>query len=193
MMEYIVEKIGMSRTIAVPAVPVTLLKVVEAKVCEVDESKRAIVAYASGKKMNKAIAGQQKKYDLSAEFNRFVTMDVANEDVGSLDTAPLSEAKKIKTSFNSKGRGFAGVIKRHGMAGGPASHGSRFHRHGGSIGNAEWPGRVQKGRKMPGHYGNAKVTVSNEIVSFDAENGILAVKGAVPGANGAMGRVRIAK
>jgi large subunit ribosomal protein L3 len=193
MMEYIVEKIGMSRTITVPAVPVTLLKVVEAKVCEVDENKRAIVAYASGKKMNKAIAGQQKKYDLSAQFNRFETMDVANTEAGTLDTAPLSEAKNVKSSFNSKGRGFAGVIKRHGMAGGPASHGSRFHRTGGSIGNAEWPGRVQKGRKMPGHMGNAKVTVVNDIVSFDTENGILAVKGAVPGPNGALGRVRIVK
>lgn len=192
-MEYIVEKIGMSRTISVPAVPVTLLKVVEAKVCELDESKRAIVAYASGKKMNKAIAGQQKKYDLSAEFNRFVTLDVANEEAGDLDTAPLGEAKNLKVTFNTKGRGFAGVMKRHNFAGGPASHGSRFHRRPGSIGNAEWPGRVQKGRKMPGHYGNTKVTVKNDVVSFDAENGILAVKGAVPGANGAMGRVRIVK
>ena len=143
--------------------------------------------------MNKAITGQQKKYDLSAEFNRFVTLTVSNEETGDLDTAPLSTAKNLKVSFNSKGRGFAGVIKRHGFKGGPASHGSRFHRTGGSIGNAEWPGRVQKGRKMPGHYGNAKVTVKNDVVSFDAENGILAVKGAVPGANGAMGRVRIAK
>jgi len=192
-MEYIVEKIGMSRTIAVPSVPVTLLKVIEAKVCELDDSKRAMVAYASGKKMNKAIAGQQKKYNLSAEFNRFVTLDVANEEVGTLDTAPLGEAKSLKVSFNSKGRGFAGVIKRHGFAGGPGGHGSRFHRAPGSIGNAEWPGRVQRGKKMPGHYGNAKTTVKNDVVSFDAENGILAVKGAVPGANGAMGRVRIAK
>ncbi len=192
-MEYIVEKIGMSRTIAVPSVPVTLLKVLEAKVCEVDESKRALVAYARGKKMNKAIAGQQKKFDLSAEFNRFVTMDVANAEAGTLDTAPLGEAASVKSSFNSKGRGFAGVIKRHGMAGGPASHGSRFHRTGGSIGNAEWPGRVQKGRKMPGHYGNTKITVKNSIVSFDAETGVLVVKGAIPGANGAMGRVRIVK
>ena len=192
-MEYIVEKIGMSRTIAVPSVPVTLLKVVEAKVCEVDESKRAIVAYASGKKMNKAIAGQQKKYGLSAEFNRFVTMDVANAEAGTLDTAPLSEAKNLKVTFNSKGRGFAGVIKRHGFAGGPASHGSRFHRAPGSIGNAEWPGRVQKGRKMPGHYGNEKVTAKNEVISFDANSGVLVLKGSVPGYNGAMGRVRIVK
>ncbi|MBL0686670.1 MAG: 50S ribosomal protein L3 [Sulfurospirillum sp.] len=192
-MEYIVEKIGMSRTVAVPSLPVTLLKVVEVKVCEIDKVKCAIVAYASGKKINKAIVGQQKKYGLSSEFNRFVTMSVANEKVGILDIAPLSEAKKLKVSFNSKGRGFAGVIKRHGFKGGPASHGSRFHRTGGSIGNAEWPGRVQKGKKMPGQMGNVKVTVKNSIVSFDKENGILAVKGAVPGPNGAMGRVRIIK
>ena len=192
-MEYIVEKIGMSRTINVPSVPVTLLKVYTAKVCAVGENKKAIVAYAAGKKMNKAIAGQQKKYNLSAEYNRFVTLRVTAEEAGDLDTAPLGEAKTLKVSLNSKGRGFAGVIKRHGMAGGPASHGSRFHRHGGSIGNCEWPGRVQPGMKMPGHHGNAKTTVKNEVVSFDAENGVLVVKGSVHGFNGAMGRVRIVK
>ncbi len=191
-MEYIVEKIGMSRTIAVPSVPVTLLKVKEAKVCEITDGK-AIVAYANGRKMNRAISGKQKKYNLSAEFNRFATLDVANEEIGDLDVAPLGEAKTLKISFNSKGRGFTGVMKRYNFAGGPGSHGSRFHRAPGSIGNAEWPGRVQKGRKMPGHYGNAKTTVKNEVVSFDAENGILAVKGSVPGANGALGRVRIVK
>jgi large subunit ribosomal protein L3 len=192
-MEYIVEKIGMSRTITVPSVPVTLLKVIEAKVCEIDSSKRAVVAYARGKKINRAIVGQQKKYSLSGEFNRFITLDVANTEAGVLDTAPLSDAKNLKVSFNSKGRGFAGVMKRHGMKGGPASHGSRFHRTGGSIGNAEWPGRVQKGRKMPGQMGNVKVTVKNEIVSFDVQNSILALKGAVPGPNGGIGRVRIVK
>jgi len=192
-MEYIIEKIGMSRTIAVPSVPVTLLRVLEAKVCSVDENKRALVSYASGKKMNKAIAGQQKKYNLSAEFNRFVTLDVVNQESGDLDTAPLGEAKTLKVSLNTKGRGFSGVIKRHNFQGGPGGHGSRFHRAPGSIGNCEWPGRVQKGKKMPGHYGNTQVTVKNEIVSFDAQNSILAVKGSVPGANGSLGKVRIVK
>ncbi|MBN2963275.1 50S ribosomal protein L3 [Sulfurospirillum sp. T05] len=192
-MEYIVEKIGMSRTISVPSVPVTLLKVLEAKVCEVGENNTALVAYSDGKKMNKAIAGQQKKYNLSAEYNRFATLEVNAKEAGDLDVAPLQEAKTLKVSLNSKGRGFAGVIKRHGMAGGPASHGSRFHRHGGSIGNCEWPGRVMKGRKMPGHMGNAKTTVQNEVVSFDAENGVLVLKGSTPGFNGAMGRIRIVK
>jgi len=192
-MEYIIEKIGMSRTIAVPSVPVTLLRVLAAKVCEVDADKRALVSYTSGKKMNKAIAGQQKKYNLSAEFNRFMTMDVANSEVGDLDTAPLGESKVVKVSLNTKGRGFTGVMKRHNFSGGPGAHGHRFHRSTGSIGNCEWPGRVQKGKKMPGQYGNTKVTVKNEIVSFDAENGILAVKGSVPGANGSLGRARIVK
>jgi len=192
-MEYIVEKIGMSRTVSVPSTPVTLLKVIDAKVCEVDENKRAIVAYARGKKSNKTIAGQQKKYNLSSEFNRFITLNVANSEAGDLDIAPLSEAKKLKSTFNTKGRGFQGVVKRWNFAGGPASHGSRFHRRVGSIGMCEWPGRVQPGQKMPGHFGNVKVTVQNEVVSFDQEAKVLAVKGSIPGANGSIGRVRIVK
>ncbi|HEB7537364.1 TPA: 50S ribosomal protein L3 [Campylobacter coli] len=191
-MEYIVEKIGMSRTIANPSIAVTLLRVVNAKVCEVDNGK-AIVAYSKGKVNNKCVAGQQKKYNLSAEFNRFVTLEVANTEAGDLDETPLNEAKVLKVSFNTKGRGYSGVMKRHNFAGGPASHGSRFHRRHGSIGNREWPGRVQPGMKMAGHYGNTKVTVKNEVVSYDAENKILVVKGAVPGYNGAMGKIRIAK
>lgn len=192
-MEYIVEKIGMSRTIAASSIPVTLLKLVDTKVCEVGENKKAIVAYAHSKAQNKAIAGQQKKYNLSGEFNKFATLEVANSEAGDLDLSPLNEAKVLKVSFNSKGRGFQGVVKRHGFGGGPKSHGSRFHRRHGSIGNCEWPGRVQPGMKMAGHMGNVKVSVKNELVSFDAENGILVVKGCVPGHNGAMGRVRIVK
>ena len=192
-MEFIVEKIGMSRTISVPSIPVTLLKVQDVKVCELTSDGRAIVAYASGKKRNKAIEGQQKKYGLSPEYNRFATLKVANSEAGDLDLTPLSEAKKVKTTFKSKGRGFSGVMKRWNFAGGPRSHGSRFHRAPGSIGNCEWPGRVQPGQKMPGQYGNRTVTVKNEIVSFDPEKRILVVKGAVPGPNGAMGRVRISK
>ncbi|MEA3372089.1 MAG: 50S ribosomal protein L3 [Campylobacterota bacterium] len=191
-MEYIVEKIGMSRTITVPSTPVTLLKIKEVKVCEVNDGK-AVVAYSDGKKMNKTIEGQQKKYSLSAEFNRFATISVTNEEAGELDMGALGEAKVIKSSFDTKGRGFSGVMKRWNFAGGPGAHGSRFHRTGGSIGNAEWPGRVQKGRKMPGQFGNVKVTVKNEVVSYDAENGVLVVAGSIPGANGALGRVKVVK
>ncbi|KAA6226022.1 50S ribosomal protein L3 [Campylobacter sp. LR286c] len=191
-MEYIVEKIGMSRTISNPSIPVTLLKIVKAKVCELDND-RALVAFVKGKANNKCIAGQQKKYNLSKEFNRFVVLEVANTEVGDLDVSPLNEAKILKISFNSKGRGYSGAMKRHGFSGGPASHGSRFHRRHGSIGNREWPGRVQPGMKMAGHYGNVKISVKNEVISYDAENQILVVKGSVPGYNGAIGRIRIAK
>jgi large subunit ribosomal protein L3 len=193
-MEFIIEKIGMSRTVQVPSVPVTLLKVVDAKVCEVREDGKALVAYHSSKKINKSIEGQQTKYGISKDFNKFMTITVAEGvEKGDLDLTPLGEAKSIKTSINSKGRGFQGVIKRHGFSGGPGAHGSRFHRAPGSIGNCEWPGRVMKGKKMPGQYGNTKVTVKNEVLSFDAENGVLVVKGAVPGHNGARGLVRIVK
>jgi len=190
--EFIVEKIGMSRTISVPSTPVTLLKVKEVKVCEVSEG-TAIVAYSDGKKTNKSVEGQQKKYNLSAEFNRFATMAVANAEAGDLDMTALSEAKIVKSSFTTKGRGFQGVMKRWNFQGGPAAHGSRFHRRPGSIGNCEWPGRVQPGRKMAGQYGNVKKTVKNEVISYDAENGVLVVAGAVPGANGALGRVKVVK
>lgn len=192
-MEYIVEKIGMSRTISTKSTPVTLLKLINVKVCEVGENGKAIVAYANGKAKSKAIAGQQKKYNLTSEFNKFATLLVANGEAGDQDLAPLNEAKTLKVSFNTKGKGFQGVVKRHGFSGGPKSHGSRFHRRAGSIGNCEWPGRVQPGKKMPGHTGNVKVTVKNEMISFDVENGIIVLKGSVPGFNGATGKIRIVK
>lgn len=191
-MEYIVEKIGMSRTVGVSSIPVTLLRVLDTKVCEVKDGV-ALVAYSQGKKLNKAIEGQQKKYNLSKEFNRFATIEVSNTEAGDLNVDPLSEAKVLKSRFLTKGRGFTGVVKRWNFGGGPAAHGHRFHRTGGSIGNREWPGKVQKGRKMSGQYGNEQVCVKNDVVSFDKESGILVVKGSVSGANGKLGKVRIAK
>jgi large subunit ribosomal protein L3 len=143
--------------------------------------------------MNKAIEGQQKKYSISAEYNRFTTIEVANTEVGDLEIAPLAEATVVKATFKTKGRGFTGAMKRWNFSGGPASHGHRFGRRTGSIGNAEWPGRVMKGKKMPGQYGNTQNCVKNEIVSYDAENKILVVIGSVSGANGALGRVKVAK
>jgi len=193
-MEFIIEKIGMSRTVDVPSVPVTLLKVIETKVCEVKEDGKALVAYNSSKKLNKSIEGQQTKFNVTKEFNKFMTIEVAEgTEAGDLSTAVLADTELVKTSLNTKGRGFAGGIKRHNFGGGPGSHGHRFGRRIGSIGNAEWPGRVMRGKKMPGHYGNSQVTVKNEVVSFDAENGILVLKGSIPGHNGARGLVRIVK
>jgi len=184
----------MSRTIATQSAPVTLLKVIETKVCEVREDGKALVAYNSSKKLNKSIEGQQAKFDITKEFNKFMTIEVASgTQTGDLDLNALGEATVVKTSLNSKGRGFQGGVKRHGFSGAPESHGHRMGRRTGSIGNCEWPGRVMKGKKMPGHMGNAKVTVKNDVVSFDSENGILVLKGSIPGHNGARGLVRIVK
>jgi large subunit ribosomal protein L3 len=190
-MEFIVEKIGMSRTMTVPSTAVTLLKVVETKVCEVAENGTAIVAYADGKKMNKAVAGKQAKYSLSKEFNRFASLKVANTEAGDIDTSSLEEGKVLKTTFNTKGRGFSGAVKRWNFAGGRASHGHRMGKRTGSIGNCEWPGRVMPGKKMPGQYGNTQNSVKNDVISFDAATGILVVKGSVSGANGALGKVKV--
>ena len=90
---------------------------------------------------------------------------------------------KIDATAKSKGKGFQGAIKRHGQSRGPMAHGSKFHRHAGSNGSATTPGRVFKGKKMPGQMGNVKVTIQNlEIVRVDVENNVILVKGAVPGA-----------
>jgi len=91
--------------------------------------------------------------------------------------------EKVKVTGLSKGKGFQGVIKRHGKAGGPASHGSRFHRTTGSIGQRTSPGEVFKNMKLPGHLGDERVTVKNlEVVKIRPEENLLFLRGAVPGA-----------
>ena len=191
-MEYIVEKVGMSRTLAVPAVPVTLVRVIDTKIVEKCNDSQAVVAFiGQTKAVNKAVEGQQKKYSLSREYNKFATLNIANAEVGDQDLTALAEGLVLKTTFTTKGRGFTGVIKRHGFKGGPGAHGSRFHRTGGSIGNAEFPGRVQKGRKMPGQYGNTTNSVKSTIVSIDTENKIIALKGSISGANGSLGKIKV--
>ena len=92
--------------------------------------------------------------------------------------------EKVKVSGTGKGKGFAGVMKRHGFAGGRASHGSMFHRAPGSVGCRTWPGRVTKGKSMPGHMGSKRITTRGlEIVRVDEERNLIYLRGAVPGAN----------
>jgi len=88
----------------------------------------------------------------------------------------------VDATGTSKGKGYAGVIKRYNYHRGPMAHGSKHHRHQGSLGNASFPGRVFKGKRMPGHMGCDTVTVQNlEVVRVDAENNLLLIKGSVPG------------
>ncbi len=192
-MEFLVEKIGMSRTLGEVSNAVTLLKVLPVKVVKVNNEGKSLVAYSRGKTMNKTIEGQQKAYDLSKEFNRFASLVVDNKEAGEQETASLESSKELKATFKTKGRGCTGVMKRWNFAGGPGAHGHRFHRTGGSIGNREWPGRVQRGKKMSGQYGNENVTVKCEVISFDKNAGVLVVKGSIPGANGGFGKVKVVK
>ena len=99
----------------------------------------------------------------------------------------FAEGDKIDVTGISKGKGFQGAIKRFGLSRGPMKHGSKYHRHAGSNGAATTPGRVFKGKHMPGHMGAVKVTVQNlEVVKIDVENNLILVKGAVPGSKKAM-------
>lgn len=104
-----------------------------------------------------------------------------------LDVSIFADAKQVHVTGISKGKGFAGVMKRHNFGGGPAGHGSHFHRGTGSVGQAATPARIFKGKKMPGHMGSEQVTVRNlDVVKVDAEQNLLLVKGAVPGKKGTL-------
>jgi len=98
--------------------------------------------------------------------------------------------EKVHVIGRSKGRGFQGVIKRHNFGGGRASHGSMFHRAPGSIGQSAWPSRVFPGTKMPGQYGNARITVKNvTVIKVDTDRNLLFLKGGVPGARNSYIRI----
>jgi large subunit ribosomal protein L3 len=93
----------------------------------------------------------------------------------------------VDVSGTSKGCGFAGVMKRHGYQGGPGTHGSNFHRRPGSIGQSAWPAEVYKGKPLPGHMGDVRVTTQNlEVLEVDSEKNLLVLRGCVPGARGGL-------
>ena len=147
----------------------------------------------SGKKVirnphgaGKALAGHCKKAGTTPKkfIREFRVENVADYTPGEsvIKADVFAEGDKVDVTAKSKGKGYAGGIKRYGMKSGPSAHGSKYHRHAGSNGSATTPGRVFKGKKMPGHMGNVRVTVQNlEIVKIDVENNVILVKGAVPG------------
>ncbi len=109
-------------------------------------------------------------------------------EVGSkISIDSLVVGDNVKVIGVSKGKGFAGSVKRYGFAGGPASHGSKFHRQPGSSGNRTWPGRVMPGKKFPGHMGAKTVQTKNlKVLKIDVENGYIVISGAVPGARNSL-------
>lgn len=114
--------------------------------------------------------------------------DTTGLEVGAVLTAPpIEPGKFVKVSGGSKGRGFQDVITRHHFSGGPASHGSRFHRAPGSAGMRTQPGRTPKGHKFPGQHGNRAVSIKNvEVAYWSNEESVLAVVGGVPGSRGSV-------
>jgi large subunit ribosomal protein L3 len=147
-------------------------------------------------KINKPTAGHFEKSGVEpTKVLREVKVDsAAAYELGQQITVEgFAEAKKVHVSGISKGKGFAGVIKRHNFSGGPGGHGAHFHRAPGSVGQCATPSRVFKGLRLPGHMGVDKVTVKNlEVIKIDSEQNLLLVKGAVPGGKGALLSVRTA-
>ncbi|MEE9402514.1 MAG: 50S ribosomal protein L3 [Desulfobacteria bacterium] len=147
-----------------------------------------------GKRINKPLQGHFKKSGGQAyAFLREIAVDDPSEYIlGQTLTVDMFQVgERVDISGISKGKGFSGVVKRWGFHGGRATHGSMFHRAPGSVGASATPSKVIKGRKMPGHYGNQRVTVQNlEIVDIRPEQHVLIVKGAVPGCRSGLVEVR---
>ena len=201
-------KIGMTQVFREDGqvVPVTLLKagpcmVVQRKTPTTDgydAVQLGLMEFVKPARINKPITGHLKKAD--AEGSRFMRefhLRPGDDDFKAGDKVLVDQFKpkeKVDVIGVSKGRGFAGVVKRHHFRGGEGSHGSMFHRAPGSIGASSFPSRVLPGMRMGGHMGSEQVTVRNlEIIEVDTEDNVLMVKGAVPGPNGGYVVVRRAK
>ncbi len=190
----IARKIGMTQIFVEDGslVPVTVLQAGPCTVTQVktvdNDGYSAIQVGFEDKKEKHTTKPEQGHFEkASVSFKRFVKefrLENAEEFVvGQEITADVFEAgEKIDVSGTSKGKGYQGAIKRHNFSRGPMAHGSKYHRHAGSMGMASFPGKVFKGNKLPGHMGAEAVTIQNlEIVKVDAEQNLILVKGAVPG------------
>jgi large subunit ribosomal protein L3 len=188
------------------AVPVTLLKAGPCMVTQrktpttdgYDAVQLGLVEFVKPNRLNKPSAGHLKKAGVEgAKFMREFRLSSGSDDYKAGDQVLVDQFKpkdKVDVIGISKGRGYAGLVKRHHFRGGAGSHGSMFHRAPGSIGASSFPSRVLPGMRMSGHMGHAQVTVRNlEVVTVDTEDNVLAVKGAVPGPNGSYVVVRRAK
>lgn len=171
--------------------PVTVLKagpvtVTQVKSVDKDGYDAVQVGFGRHKKPGKALVGHSKpaKVDAPRYIREFKTDDVDQVSVGdSFDVSIFSEGDSIKVTGISKGKGFAGTIKRHNFQRGPKTHGSRNYRKPGSIGSM-YPQKIFKGKRMAGRMGAQQVSVKNQKVAFvDKDNNLLGIIGTVPGPN----------
>ncbi len=198
------EKVGMTqvwddqhRIVPVTVVQIAPCRIVQIKTPEHDGYSALVVTFGAKKasKLTKPVAGQYAKADVEPG-ERLVELrvdDVSSYEVGGeLKVDLLDEGDLVDVTAVSKGKGFAGVMKRHNFKGQPASHGAhRTHRKPGSVGQCATPARVFKGKKLPGRMGNVTTTTLNlTVVKSDAERNFLLVKGAVPGPKGGLVLIR---
>ena len=184
-------------------IPVTVIEagpcvVAQVKTVETDGYSAVQLGFGDvkEKKMNKPEKGHFAKANAANKkhLREFKLDDAQNLKVGDEIKADVFVAgDKIDVQGITKGKGFQGVIKRHGQSRGPMGHGSMYHRRPGSMGSTSTPGRVFKGTKLPGHMGVATVTIQNlDVVRVDMDKNVILVKGSVPGNKGAILKIKSA-
>ncbi len=192
-------KVGMTqifdnqgKVIPVTAIEAGPCTVVQVKTTETDGYNAIQLGFGEVKehKVIKPIKGHYTKSNLTPKkhLREFRLNSVENIKIGDELKVDVFEAgDKLDIQGTSKGKGFQGVIKRHGQSRGPMGHGSMYHRRPGSMGPTSTPGRVFKGKKLPGHMGRETITIQNlEVVKVDLDKNVVLVKGSVPGAKGAI-------
>ena len=196
-------KIGMTQifdengvVIPVTAIEVKPLTVVAKKTADKDGYNAIVVSFGEVKEKNanKPHKGVFAKAGVEVQkyLREIKVENVDDYEIGSkitVDTFTIEDSVDVQGT--SKGKGFQGVIKRHGQHRGPMGHGSMYHRRPGSMGSTTTPGRVFKGKKLPGHMGSKTSTILNlNVVKVDADKNVILVKGSIPGAKKSIVRVR---
>ena len=182
-------------------IPVTVIEagpcsVVQVKTVETDGYDAVQLGFGTvkDKKINKPEKGHFTKVKVTPtkHLREFRVDDVSNVKVGDEIKADVFTAgETVDIQGTTKGKGFQGVIKRHGQSRGPMGHGSMYHRRPGSMGSTSTPGRVFKGKKLPGHMGCLTVTIQNlDVVRVDTDKNVLLIKGSVPGPKGAILKIK---
>ena len=182
-------------------IPVTVIEagpcvVAQVKTSETDGYNAIQLGFGEvkAKHINKPEMGHfaKSKLEPKKHLREFRLDDISSYKVGDEVKADIFTAgEKVDIQGTSKGKGFQGVIKRHGQSRGPMGHGSMYHRRPGSMGATSTPGRVFKGKKLPGHMGRVTVTIQNlDVVKVDMDKNVILVKGSVPGCKGAILKIR---
>ncbi len=194
------KKIGMTqvfledgRAEQVTAVEAGPCVVTQIKTLAKDGYEAVQLGFGDARRLTKPLEGHLRHTDKFKHLREFPARDLAELQVGQkVDASLFQPGDLVDVTGTSKGRGFAGGVKRHGFHGGPKTHGqSDRHRAPGSIGAGTTPGRVLKGKKMAGHMGNVRVTTRGlEVIQVDTERNLILIKGAVPGARSGLLLIR---